>query len=229
MDSQSVGIRTGKIGAMMTIFGVIFSGPLSIMVVGLVKPQPKWVDSATFIENFHWIQSLPFFFGFALVSGSVLMVSSLHILSDRKATTTIAVIFSTIAATMIFLNYVAQTTFVPAQVEAGTSDSLTIISMVSMSNPNSFAWAMEMWGYGFLGIALWLVSGVFERARVERLTRDLFILNGIISVLGALWTGLDLDWVLTLPGLIAFGVWNILYLVIGISFWFAMCNWSTNR
>jgi hypothetical protein len=33
-----------------------------------------------------------------------------------------------------------------------------MIAAVSMSNPTSIAWAIEMWGYGYQGLGTWLLQ-----------------------------------------------------------------------
>ena len=82
--------------------------------------------------------------------------------------------------------------------------------MFSMSNPTSLAWAIEMWGYAFIGVATWLVAPVFHGSRLERLTALAFVANGPVSVAGGLLTTARPGWVMTTPGLAAFTGWNLL-------------------
>ena len=81
-----------------------------------------------------------------------------------------------------------------------------------MSNPKSLGWGLEMWGYGFLGVATWLVAPVFSRAPVERWTARAFIANGPVSIVPAFATAFAPGWELSTLGLISFGVWNLLVL-----------------
>jgi len=53
---------------------------------------------------------------------------------------------------------------------------------------------------------------------VEGTAKSVLILNGVLSVIGAFWTAFDLGWVLSVAGLIAFGLWNLLYVVLAIVF-----------
>lgn len=85
-----------------------------------------------------------------------------------------------------------------------------------MGNPFSFAWAAEMWGYGFIGLATWFVSPFFRKGGIEMAAKVLFILNGILSISGALYTSADPGWVLTTAGYVSFGLWNILYLLMAM-------------
>jgi hypothetical protein len=111
---------------------------------------------------------------------------------------------------MVFFNYVVQTTFVPGLVRGYTDLDAHAVSAFAMANPRSLAWALEMWGYGFLGVATWLVAPVFAGNAVERATAHAFRANGVVSVIGALWTALQPGWVFTPARYLAFGAWNVL-------------------
>ena len=93
---------------------------------------------------------------------------------------------------------------------------------IGQSQRSMITWAIEMWGYGFLGLGTWLTAGFFFDQGIERLTKFLFILNGVLSVIGAIWTSFDLRWVLSVAGLIAFGIWNLLYLVLALAFFLTL-------
>jgi hypothetical protein len=82
-----------------------------------------------------------------------------------------------------------------------------------MSNPASLAWALEMWGYGVLGVATWLMAPVFAGRGLERWTRTTFVLNGVASVFGALATAIVPSWALTTAGIVSFVAWNGLVLL----------------
>jgi hypothetical protein len=47
--------------------------------------------------------------------------------------------------------------------------------------------------------------------------RMLLILNGIVSVASALWTAIDVAWVMTTAGLVGYFAWNVLMMVMMIS------------
>jgi len=115
---------------------------------------------------------------------------------------------------LIFFNYVNQTTFVPALVRNYRPEYDVLIGALTMANPLSLAWAIEMWGYAFLGLATALVAPVFGRTHLERVLAWLLVANGVVSVISALITAADLDWVLSTPGLVSFMVWNVLLIAI---------------
>jgi hypothetical protein len=209
----------GTLGAILSAIGILTSGPLALPVVALVHPQPLWDSPELFVENFHRIQTLPFFFGYLLVSGSILMLVSVYLLSKKRAAALAALIFMSIGAAFACLNYVAQTTFIPVIVDNYAAEFNPIISILSMSNPIALSWAIEMWGYGFMGLGTWLAAGFFGASPLERTARVLFILNGIVSILGALAIAIDLSGVFSIFGLIGYGTWNVLFLALAIVFY----------
>ena len=211
--------KIGKLGAILSASGILASGPLAILVVALVHPQPPWNGPLLFVESFHRIQTLPFYFGFLLAIGSILMLVSVCLLSKKRASALTALIFMSIGAAFVIFNYVTQTTVVPAIVKAYTPELGPVLTMLSMSNPSSLPWAMEMWGYGFIGLGTWLASGFFGSSRLEKTAKSLFILNGVLSVFGAFIASVDLGGVFSIAGLVGYGIWNVLYLALAITFY----------
>jgi len=216
--------RIGMLGAIFSAIGILTSGPLAVLVVALVHPQPLWNGPALFVENFHRIQTLPFYFGFLLAMGSILMLVSVYLLSKKRATALTALIFMSIGAAFVIFNYVTQTTFIPAVVNAYTSDLGPVVTTLSMSNPNSLPWALEMWGYGLIGLGTWLAAGFFGTSRLEIIAKALFILNGVLSVFGALMASIDLGGVFSTAGLVGYGIWNVLYLALAVTFYRVLQN-----
>ena len=211
--------RIGSIGAVLTAVGVVTSGPLALLLVALVQPQPPWDGPATFIDSFHRIQTLPFYFGYVLVTGSILMLVSVDLLSRNRATALTALVFMSIGGALAIANYVLQTTFIPAVVDAYTPELALLITTFSMANPTSLVWALEMWAYAFMGLGTWLAAGLFGASPLERTAKALFILNGVTSILGALIISIDLSGVFSVAGLLGYGIWNIIYLALAVVFY----------
>jgi hypothetical protein len=205
-------VRLALWGAVAAAVGVFASGPLSMFIVARSHPQPPWSGVPVFARYYHAIQLLPFAFGFLLIVGFVVLLAAMHALAapQQRAASGCAVAFGTIFAALIFFNYVVQTTFIPTLVRHYQASNEALISALTMSNPQSLGWALEMWGYAFLGLATWLSSSFFSRGRLERATRWAFIANGPISIVGAVWTVIDPGWEATTPGMLAFSLWNIL-------------------
>ena len=222
-ESARQGVYTiGAWGAILTALGVLTSGPLALPLVASVAPQPPWSGAAAFVAHFHRIQTLPFYFGLLLVTGSILMLVAIFVLSKRQATSVAALVFMSIGGGFAALNYVIQTTFIPALVGTYRADLAPLITAFSMANPHSLTWAIEMWAYGFMGLGTWLAAGFFGATRVEKITKALFIANGVASVLGALAVSIDLGGVFSAAGLIGYGLWNVLYFALAITFYAAL-------
>ena len=206
-------INLGIVGAALIVLGTIFP---SLFALFLQPKQPPWESAAVFVQHYHVIQSLPFYFGFFLVGGSFMLLIAIFLLADSKHSPLAGLVFGLTGGTIVCINYIVQTTYIPAVVSGYTPDQAAMLQALSMGNPTSLAWAFEMWGYGGIGIGTWLAAAFFGATRLERFAKILFLLNGILSLIGAFWTALDLGWVLTTPGYIGFGVWNLLYLLLAI-------------
>jgi hypothetical protein len=191
-----------------------------MLLVELVHPQPPWSDARRFAEEFHGVQSLPYFLGFFLTGSFIVLLASLYEIAPPrvKARVLAGLVFGGVAAAMVFHNYVLQTTFVPELARAYHADSAPLIGAFSMVNPTSLAWGLEMWGYGALGVATWLSAPTFSGAGLERAVRWGFVANGWTSITGAIVTALDPAWVFRTSGLSLFAAWNVLLLgVMGLT------------
>ena len=74
-----------SVSALIALSGYILSGPLAFFVVQLIHPQPPWVSPAVFVENYSAIQDLPYYFGFLLIGG-MLMLAASHYLNGGYQT-----------------------------------------------------------------------------------------------------------------------------------------------
>ncbi|MEA5033209.1 MAG: hypothetical protein VB025_13770 [Sphaerochaeta sp.] len=212
-SDKSTKYSLGIVGAFLVMLGTLFP---SIFAIALQPKQPFWENAEVYVQNYHGIQSLPFYFGFLLIGGSLMLLLAVYLLSSSPSLPLFGLLSGIIGSAVVCINYIIQTTYIPAIVEGFTPEHAILIQALSMANPTSIAWAFEMWGYGFLGLGTWLAASFFGRTGIEGFARILFILNGILSIVGAVWTALDLGWVLTLPGYICFGLWNLLYLVLSL-------------
>lgn len=209
--------QTGRLAALAALLGIVVSGPLGVALVNGTYPQPPWRDAQLFARNYRAIQVLPYAGGIILVAALIVLVSSIHASAGagEKPRTGAALVFTSAFAAFIFFNYVIQTTVVPDLARRYDPATAPIISILSMSNPRSLAWGIEMWGWGLFGVATWLVSPVFDRSMLERATGLTFVANGPVSIAGALWTTFQPGWVMTPLGLAAFATWNILLAAMG--------------
>lgn len=209
--------RLISLGALVALTGYIMSGPVAFLIVNLVKPQPAWVSPAVFAENYSTLQDLPFYFGFLLIGGMLMLVTGHYLnyqeeVEEKKFHLLVSLGWTIVFCTLVSFNYICQTTFVHNLALHYKPEYDAAISMFSMSNPLSFCWANEMWGYAFLGIATWLMAGYYRDK--NNVIRWLLILNGVVSLISVIWTIADVNWVMTTTGLICYFGWNVLMIAI---------------
>ena len=220
-EGTAAALRIGIFGAALSSFGILLSGPVGLIVVSAVHPPGSWEGAAIFAGRYHPIQTFPYFCGFALVAGYVALIAALHRIADERAQTRtlISVVCTAAFATLIFFNYICQTTFIPALASHYRPEYDAMIGTFSFANPRSLSWSIEMWGYALFGAATWLASPVFGRNGVERATKYLMIANGFISIASGIASSIDLGVVMTLPGFVGYLVWN------GLMFAASICAW----
>ena len=214
--NEYVADRFGAAGATLMAVGIVLSGPIGLAVVTVTHPAAPWTSAEAYAHQFHWAQTLPFYAGFVLLAGCIMVIAALFAVSnDAQRPRAGAALVATAAFTgLIAFNYVCQTTFVPALARAYEPMFAPAISTLSLQNPKSVAWAIEMWGYGLFGIATWLMASVLDRTPLERATGRLMIANGVMSLAGGFITAFKLDWVMTTAGMVNYGVWNVLMLAL---------------
>jgi hypothetical protein len=178
-----------------------------------------------FAEHYHIVQDVPFYFGFLLIGGMLMLMAG-HYLSAKNEPentrfyTLLALSATAVFAALIFFNYVCQTTFVRHLALHYQPEYDTMIATFSMVNPMSLCWGIEMWGYGILGVATWLLAVFYQNK--NRLVYWLLIGNGVMSLAGVAGTVLDVSWLLTAGGLAAYFLWNLLMVVLVLAvylFW----------
>ena len=212
MDRRN--IKTLLISAYLIIVGIVLSGPPMVFLIEYLKPQPKWVDVDTLVLHFHWLQTLPFWFGFLLLTGNILFIVSVGRLPGIRdqVHASLSLICVVIYGSLVSLNYAIQTTAVPAMVLNANS----IVEAFTMVNPSSICWTIEMFAYAILGIAYWLVSSAFGGKVIFNSIKYLMIFNGLISVLGLLIPLIDPKLLLESESIVGYTLWNSLIVLIMI-------------
>jgi hypothetical protein len=176
--------------------------------VQIVVPQPQWQDPAVFVEHYSWLQSLPYLFGFLILGGFVAFMCGL-VGVGREAQRPLelaALAFTAISASLIFLNYVLQTAVVPQSLGLDAR----ILGLLTMANPRSLGWSLEMYGYGILGVATAFIVPLFESRGRQQWIRHLLVANCLVSVGSAALVPIVPGWVLTPAGMVAGALWNLL-------------------
>jgi hypothetical protein len=210
-EQSVVALRLGFWAALLLVVALPLSGPLGMVIVAALAPQPPWRDPVTFMAHYHPIQGLPFMFGFLLLLGFAALAVALYFRARpaQRPLALLGVLFTAVFCALIAGNYIAQTALVPAAVKRG--DAATV-AMLSMASPSAICWSVEMFGYGFLGLASLCVAPSFPGRGLARATSALLLANAGVSVVGAVLTAYDSGWVLTTGGLVAFGGWNVVIL-----------------
>jgi hypothetical protein len=198
--------------AYLVIAGSFLSGPGGYLIVNLANPI-SWTNVSAFAAQYHYIQTLPYWFGFLYLAGFILFISicSTLMMEKNRYLGNSALITTSIFAALIGINYLLQVGYVPKAIARPNE----ILAAFTMNNPNSICWILEMFGWGFLGVALWLVISAFDNFKFGKIIKGLIILNGAGSVVAAALAALlPSSLLLQIPGLIAYFAWNILIWVI---------------
>lgn len=203
-------------GALSASIGILLSGPLSLLLTMALAPQPPWQGPVVFAQHFHPLQQLAYLFGFPLIGGFVVLHAALPdtVAPARRPLARVALVITAVFASFICFNYVAQLAVVPALRHDDPPSPL--VAALSMANPRSLCWALEMFGYGFLGVASLFIAPCFGATRLERAARWLLIGNGVMSVAGAAFTAVSMTWLMKPVGLVLYSAWNALVLAMTI-------------
>jgi hypothetical protein len=213
------GTQALRTAAALVVVGAVLSGPVAMVVVTQVSPQPAWAGVGVFADHYHPVQALPYLLGYILLSGFVCFSAACHALAAAplRTRTAAALVFTGIYAALVFTNYTIQLGFIPRVL----SERPAYVSALTMANPASFAWFLEMFGYAAMGAATWLVATAFRGSRRADAIRYLLVANGVLSIVGAACTAMYDRWVFSTAGMVSFAVWNALipacYLLIAMT------------
>jgi len=175
------------------------SGPVSAIVT-IYEGERPWHDAQSYAGHADWLQQTPLWIGFALEAASVLLVVRMASLAFERHRTRslLSIVVVAIYAAVITVNFALQITSVPVQ-------------MTNRTTPIS---ALEIFGYGVLGIATAvLAEAIPTHTRRKRMIRWLLRSNGVLSLGGLIVTSASLGWVQTAAGLASFVGWNLLIVV----------------
>ncbi|MBE0637670.1 MAG: hypothetical protein IH598_04035 [Bacteroidales bacterium] len=218
INSKAEIVRFGKMAVYLNMFGIIFSGLVFPVLSMIISPQPPWKDAELFIRSFHTLQTATFFLGYFLVMGSLLTFVTLALLTEqgKRIWALSGLAINVVFTAIVILNYIIQTTYVPYLATNNPPETSFLLPAFSMANPGSFAWALEMYGWGGVGLSFMFMACIFEKEKWEPQLKRLFLLNGLLSIAGALITSVNMNWLFTNAGLISLVVWNVLVFVIDI-------------
>jgi len=144
--------------------------------------------------------------GILLVPVFTVLMACIHgyAQSERKIFSRIGLLFTAGYAVLISFNYYMQLTLVRQNLYA---------TPFAMDNPQSIMWVIEILGYGFMGLATFFASWVFNSGKLEKAVRWLFIINGLLGIGGMIGYALGLNMNIMLGGLV---MWDIIMPISGI-------------
>src|SRR5215210_6517686 len=98
-------------GSTVALAGFILSGPVGFLTVLFMKPQPSWTSARDFVTNYNSLQNIPYYFGFILVGGMLILAAAHYLNSGKeneldKLHIFLAVVWTVIFAVLIFFNYI---------------------------------------------------------------------------------------------------------------------------
>jgi len=111
---------------------------------------------------------------------------------------------------LVCLNYTIQVAYIPILVDENAS----ILAFLAMTNPASLPWAIEMFGYCILGIATVFAAPLFSNRGLQAIIRWLLVLNGVLSVGGAVMFTVNSAETVSGLGIVGYVFWNALIVVI---------------
>jgi hypothetical protein len=108
----------------------------------------------------------------------VLMVSVHHVVPEsRKIWTHMGVVFATVYAALISINYFVQLTFVVPHLQRGDVESIRPFLFVPF---DSFLYSVDILGYSFMSLATLFAAFAFTGRGLERTIRGFLIANGVL-------------------------------------------------
>lgn len=208
--------RFGLVSAWILVAGLLLSGPLTVIAVSHFYPQPvEWQGIEAYARAFAPLQLITFGFGFAILAGSIGVVTSLVCLAppERRLFAALTLVFLAMFGAVIGTNYMLQLAVLKPALAAG---QLAGLEFFAFNNPASVAMALEMLGYAFFGVATWTLVPLVPGDGVARWCRRLGIANGVVSVLAAAWhAALGFG---GLVGFVGYLIWNVLIVVLAVDY-----------
>lgn len=190
----TLGYRTAVLSVLL---GIAFLVTLTAVIIG--SPSPDWWGPAPGLAP----AMLYLSFGVALAGVIVFLGLMVAIYgyapAGRKLAALLALVLTAICVAMVATVYATQLTAIRASVNAGITEGLTPWLYQNTKSP---IFALDIFGYGFMGLACLVVAPVFEGGGLHRSIRFLWRLSGAAILLGPLGLLIGLEPLLFLMNLL---------------------------
>ena len=183
-----------------TVFAITYD-------IGQIAEWLGWMGSGGGADNASTPLGLVVLLTPSLFLGSafLLMMVAIHQISppDRKVWSLAALVFATVYAVLISINYFVQLTWVAPRLASGRTAGMEQFLFVPF---DSFLYAVDILGYSFMSVATLCAALVFTGSGNERIARWFLVCNGLLLPFIALqmyWHSLiwiAALWAVTFPG-----------------------------
>ena len=183
-----------------TVFAITYD-------IGQIAEWLGWMGSGGGADNASTPLGLVVLLTPSLFLGSafLLMMVAIHQISppDRKVWSLAALVFATVYAVLISINYFVQLTWVAPRLAAGRAAGMEQFLFVPF---DSFLYAVDILGYSFMSVATLFSARIFTDCGTERVARWFLVCNGLLLPFIALqmyWHSLiwiAALWAVTFPG-----------------------------
>lgn len=150
-------------------------------VVAQLAEWAGWLGSAGGPESASTVTGIIVLLTPSLFLGSAFLVllAAIHDAApaDRRIFSLAALAFGTIYTALISINYFVQLTLVAPRIASGRTAG---IEMFLFTPFDSFLYAVDLLGYGFMSVATLFAAGVFTGDGIERTARRFLIANGLL-------------------------------------------------
>lgn len=195
---------TKAVGFWSAVLATVFS--LTYVVAQLAEWQ-GWLGSAGGPESASTPLGIVVLLTPSLFLGSAFLVLavSVHQIAppDRRIWSHSAVVFATVYAVLISINYYVQLAWVAPRLAAGRTEGLEPFLFTPF---DSFLYAVDILGYSFMSVATLFAARVFTGGGLERIARLFLTANGLLLPFIALqmyvhwFIWIAALWAVTFPG-----------------------------
>ena len=201
--------KINKIGRWASIIFTIMIIAIDLLYILILNTSENglWRGIEAYASTYKLIEAAPIAVGLLLIPSFLFVAACIHFRTreDMRIWSLLGFIFAAFYVHTTGLAYYIQISVVFPLLSKG---DLKGLDMLAFANPHSVMWALNYYGWFFLGVSTFLFSFVFTKGRLELWIKRLFILYGIFSLFAivgyildslALQMALVLSWYTVLP------------------------------